>query len=174
MHNFFKKYYFINRLKKNNIDKLDNNTEVIFRNYHLKNPIIEIIKVRDYCKKKGIKIYLANDIKLALKLKLDGAYLPSFYMGFRHLAYSLRKKFLLIGSAHNLKEIRYKETQCVEYIFISSLFKRNKNYLGAHKFISLKKLTKRKIIALGGISEENLKQFRLTKCIGFSGIRYFE
>ena len=81
---------------------------------------------------------------------------------------------MLIGSAHNLKEIRYKETQCVEYIFISSLFKRNKNYLGAHKFISLKKLTKRKIIALGGISEENLKQFRLTKCIGFSGIRYFE
>ena len=30
------KFYFINSFKKNNIDKLDNNTGIIFRNYKKK------------------------------------------------------------------------------------------------------------------------------------------
>ena len=35
----------------------------------------------------------------------------------------------MLGSAHNLKEIKIKQRQKVKKIFISSLFKRNKNYL---------------------------------------------
>ena len=56
-----------------------------------------------------------------------------------------------MGSAHNIKEIRIKEKQNVKLIFISSLFKKNKNYLGIYKFINLKNLTNRNVIALGGI-----------------------
>ena len=68
-------------------------------------------------------IILANNIKLSIKLNLDGAYLPSFNKSFTHLSYPLKKKFILIGSAHNLKEIRIKEKQKVKEIFLSSLFK---------------------------------------------------
>ena len=49
------KYYFIKRFKKNNIDKLDNNTEVIYRNYGDKLDIKDVIKAKKYCLKK-IKI----------------------------------------------------------------------------------------------------------------------
>ena len=85
-----------------------------------------------------------------------------------------KKEFELIGSAHNLKEIRIKELQKVKSIFLSSLFKKNKNYLGINKFNIKTKLTNKKIIALGGISKENLKKIKLLKCDGFSGISYFE
>ena len=153
---------------------MDNNTAIIFRNYQSGDQTKEIIKVKEYCRNKRLKFYLANNVRLAIKLNLDGAYLPSFNKSFRHLSHSLKKNFLLVGSAHNLKEIRNKEIQGVKYIFISSLFKKNKNYLGIHRFIIQKKFTKKKIVALGGISKENLKKLNLISCFGFSGISYFE
>ena len=175
MHNFnLKKYYFINKFKKNNIDNLDNNTALIFRNYKKRNHLKEIIKIKNYCKNKGIKFFLSNNIKLSIKLNLNGAYIPSYNKSFKHLSYLFKKEFELIGSAHNLKEIRIKELQQVKSIFLSSLFKKNKNYLGINKFKIKTKLTKRKIIALGGVSKENLKKLKLLKCDGFSGISYFE
>ena len=175
MHNFnLKKYYFINQFKKNNIDNLDNNTALIFRNYKKRNNLREIIKIKNYCKNKGIKFFLSNNIKLSIKLNLNGAYIPSYNKSFKHLSYLFKKEFELIGSAHNLKEIRIKELQQVKSIFLSSVFKKNKNYLGINKFKIKTKLTKRKIIALGGVSKENLKKLKLLKCDGFSGISYFE
>ena len=36
------------------------------------------LKLKKYCKKKGYKFFLSNNIKLAIKLDLDGAYIPSF------------------------------------------------------------------------------------------------
>ena len=37
-----------------------------------------------------------------------------------------------------------------------------------------KRLTKRKIIALGGISKNNQKKLKLTNTFGLAGISYFE
>ena len=175
MHKFYiKKYYLLDNFKKKYIDKLDNNTIIIFRNYTKKNFIEDIKKLKFYCKKRGIKVLLSNNIKLALKLKLDGFYIPSFNKSFSHLSYKIRKNFLIVGSAHNLKEIKIKEKQKVQEIFLSSLFKKNKNFLGFNKFLIKKKITKKKIIALGGISRNNFKRFQLINCLGFGGISYFE
>ena len=153
---------------------MDNNTALIFRNYKKRNHLKEIIKIKNYCKNKGIKFFLSNNIKLSIKLNLNGAYIPSYNKSFKHLSYLFKKEFELIGSAHNLKEIRIKELQQVKSIFLSSLFKKNKNYLGINKFSIKTKLTKKEIIALGGVSKENLKKLKLLKCGGFSGISYFE
>ena len=117
------KYYFINKFETNNIDKQDKQTVIIYRNYSSKKLNEEIIlKIKKYCQKKGIKFYLSNNVKLAIKLNLDGAYIPSFNKNTEHLAYSLRINFNIVGSAHNLKEIRTKENQNVRKIFLSSLF----------------------------------------------------
>ena len=111
---------------------------------------------------------------MALNLNLDGAYIPSFNKSVSHLSFSKRKDFLLIGSAHNNKEIKVKEKQGVSVLFLSSIFKKNKNYLGLNKFKLLKNLTNKKIIALGGVSNENLKKLNLVKCEGFAGISFFQ
>ena len=170
-----KKYYFINKFETNNIDKQDKQTAIIYRNYS--SEIINeeiIIKIKKYCRKKGIKFYLSNNIKLALKLNLNGAYIPSFNKSYKHLAYSFKKDFKIIGSAHNLKEIRNKETQNVEKIFLSSLFKKNKNFLGINKFKLLSKLTKKRVVILGGITKDNKKKLTLLNQSDFAGISYFE
>ena len=175
MHNrILNKYYFINKFDQSHLDKQDKETTIIFRNY---DQIIDkklILKLKSYCKKKGNKFLLSNNIKLALKLNLDGAYIPSFNKDTKHLSYSLKKKFIILGSAHNVYEIRTKESQNVKAIFLSSLFKKNKNFLGINKFKLLSLLSKKPLIALGGISNNNLKKLALTSCYSFAGISIFE
>ena len=175
MHKGFpSKYYFINEFNTKNIDKLDKYTGIIFRNYNSKNNLKSIISLKNFCKENGYKFFLSNNIKLALKLKLDGAYIPSFNKDIKHLSYSLPKKFVILGSAHNNKEIKIKQNQSVKIIFLSSLFKKNKNYLGINRFKLLSKLSKCKVVALGGISGQNLRKLKLLECFGFAGISFFE
>ena len=175
MHTDFpNKYYFINEFNTKNINKLDKYTGIIFRNYNSKNDLKSIIRLKNFCKENGYKFFLSNNVKLALKLKLDGAYIPSFNKDIKHLSYSFPKNFIILGSAHNNKEIKIKQNQSVKIIFLSSLFKKNKNYLGINRFKLLSKLSKCKVIALGGISNQNLKKLKLLKCFGFAGISFFE
>ena len=173
--NKIRKYYFINKFDTNNIDKQDKQTTIIYRNYSKKNvDQTLILKIKKYCKKKSIDFYLSNNVRLAIKLNLDGAYIPSFNNSLKHLSYSYKRNFKLIGSAHNLKEIKIKENQNVNKIFLSSLFKKNKNFLGMNKFKLLSKLTQKDIVALGGISKQNKKKLSLLGQADFAGISYFE
>ena len=169
------KYYFINKFDTNIIDKQDNQTAIIYRNYTSSSTKKSlIIKIKNYCLKKNKKFYLSNNVKLAINLNLDGAYIPSFNRSFNHLNYSYKKNFKIIGSAHNIKEMKIKELQKTKKIFLSSLFKKSKNYLGINKFKIISKYTKKKIVALGGISKKNIKKLNLLYSKEFAGISYFE
>jgi thiamine-phosphate pyrophosphorylase len=169
-----RKYYFINKFDTKNIDKQTFNTGIIYRNYDSEDSLKTVIKLKNYCKKKGYKFFLSNNVKLSINLNLDGAYIPSFNKSINHLSYSKSKNFLLLGSAHNNKEIKIKEIQGVRILFLSSIFKKNKNYLGLNKFRLLSKLTNKKVIALGGITNKNLKKLNLVNCDGYAGISFFQ
>jgi len=168
-----KKYYFINKFDPYHIKKLNKNTSIIYRNYNSTINVGLLIKIRNFCRKNRRKFYLSNNVKLALKLNLDGVYLPSFNKSLKHLNYQIKKDFLIIGSAHNLLEIRIKEKQKISHIFISSIFKEEKNYLGFYKFNNLSKMTKKKVIALGGINNNNVRKINMLKISGFAAIDYF-
>ena len=175
MHNkTLNRYYFIKKFDQSHIDKQDKKTIIIFRNYDQDINEKLILTIKNYCRKKGNKFLISNNIKLAIKLNLDGVYIPSFNKGKKHLSYSVRKNFIILGSAHNIYEMRTKELQRVNAIFLSSIFKKNKNYLGINKFKSLSLLCNKPFIALGGISKDNLKKLALINCYGFAGISFFE
>ena len=169
-----KKYYFINKFDPYHIKKLNKNTSIIYRNYNSTINVGLLIKIRNFCRKNRRKFYLSNNVKLALKLNLDGVYLPSFNKSLKHLNYQIKKNFLFIGSAHNLLEIRIKEKQKISHIFISSIFKKEKNYLGFYKFNNLSKMTKKKVIALGGINNNNIRKVNMLNISGFAAINYFK
>ena len=173
MHRLTKNYYFIKNFNTTELKNLNSNTSVIYRNYEKKPIISELLEIKKFCRSKNLKIYLSNHFQLALKLGFDGAYIPSFNKSTKHLNYRLKKNFSILGSAHDIKEIRFKETQKVSQLFISSIFKKNKNYLGLGKFKILSKYTKKKVVALGGISKKNIKKIKLTNVSCIAGISYF-
>jgi thiamine-phosphate pyrophosphorylase len=162
-------YCFIDKFDKSLISNLSKNVSVIYRNYSLKCHLETIKKIKEFCKKKRLKFYLSNNIKLAIKLNLDGVYIPSFNKNFNFNFYSSKKNFTILGSAHNLEEIKIKEKQNVKYIFLSPIFKNNKNkkYLGIYKFMRSRKFTKANVVALGGIK---INDFNLIKKINVNKI----
>tara|TARA_Y100000389_G_scaffold203731_1_gene253217 strand:+ start:2251 stop:2823 length:573 start_codon:yes stop_codon:yes gene_type:complete len=178
MHNIYLPnfYYFVKSLDIKNILHLDHKVAIIYRNYDCNHDIEDLIKFKNYCKKTKRKFLIANKIALAFKLKLDGVYLPSFNKKMILKKYINFKKFILVGSAHNLKEIRIKEKQQVMQIFLSPIFKdttRNK-CLGINNFNNLCKYTKKPIIALGGINKNKLKLLKQVKAKGFAAINFFK
>jgi len=86
-----------------------------------------------------------------------------------------KKKFKILGSAHNLQEIKIKELQGVHCIFLSPIFKTKKSnkFLDIIKFNYLKKNTKKKIICLGGIKINNLNKINLVDAYGFASVSLF-
>ena len=175
MHNkILNRYYFINKFDQSHIDKQDKETTIIYRNHNQAPDKRLIINIKNYCKKRGNKFLLLNNVKLAINLDLDGVYISSFNKDKRHLSFSFKKNFIILGSAHNIYEMRTKELQNVKSIFLSSIFKRNKNFLSIYRFKLLSRLSKKPIIALGGISNNNLKKLNLINILGFAGISFFE
>ena len=169
-------FYFISNYDKNHIKSLDKSFSIIFRNYKDKLDLKKFKELKNFCKSSNRSLFLANNIKLALSLKLDGVYIPSFNKNINLLNHKNRKGFLILGSAHNIKEIRQKERQGVDIIFISPVFNvlKSKKYLGIIKFNLLSQITKKRIIALGGFNSFNLKKLNMLRAEGFAGISYFK
>ena len=119
---------------------------------------------------------ISNYFDIAVKLNLDGFYIPSFNTKFYLQKKYHEKKFLIIGSAHNIKEIKIKEKQNVKLIFLSPLFKtkKNKHFLGIIRFNNLSQISKKPIVALGGINSKNVKKLKMTRAFGFSGISHIK
>ena len=170
------KYYFINEFKEKHIRSLEKNIALIYRNYDEKININTIIKIKKVCKYLKKKFFISNYIKLAIQLDLDGVYIPSFNKKININFYSKKKKFIILGSAHNIKEIRIKEKQNVSCIFLSPLFKvkKTKKNLDIHKFNYLSKYTKKKIVCLGGLKKSNLNKTNMLNKHGIASISLFK
>ena len=177
MHEIFPKiYYFIDKLDTADFQNINKKIGIIYRNYEHKPNTEEIHKFHKFCKKKQIKFLISNYFDVAIKHKLDGFYIPSFNKNFYLKKNYYSKKFIIAGSAHNIKEIKIKEKQKVDIIFMSPLFKIQKknSFLDIIKFNNLSKLTKKPIIALGGINAVNIKKLKMTHAYGFSGISHIK
>jgi thiamine-phosphate pyrophosphorylase len=151
------------------------NIGVIYRNYKDTNRKENLIKIATACKKNGYQLFVSNDIKLALKVKANGIYIPSFNKTakFSNLE---KKNFTIIGSAHNQKEIKIKISQNCSAVFLSPIFRieKSKTFLGLHKFNYLSNMNKIKLLALGGVSESNIRKLKLLSIKGFGGISIFK
>ena len=51
---------------------------IIYRNYKAKKREDELVKIAKACKKNRNQLFISNDIKLAIKFKAEGIYIPSF------------------------------------------------------------------------------------------------
>ena len=148
---------------------------IIYRNYNAKKREKELVKIAKACKKNRNQLFVSNDIKLAIKVKAEGIYIPSSNKtkGFANLE---KKNIKILGSAHNQIEIHKKISQNCSAVFLSPIFyiEKSKRFLGLHKFNYLSYRNNTNILALGGISESNIHKLKLLNIKGFGGIRMFK
>ena len=51
---------------------------IIYRNYNAEKRENELVKIARACKKNRNQLFVSNDVKLAIKVKAEGIYIPSF------------------------------------------------------------------------------------------------
>ena len=168
-------YIFIDKYNHLLFEKKNKNVGVIYRNYNSVNREKELIKIEKACKKKRYKLFVSNDIKLTLKSKADGIYIPDFNRSKKNLNLE-KRNIIILGSAHNQKEIQEKISQKCKAIFLSPLFyiKKSKKFMGLYKFNLLSYSNKINILALGGINEHNFCKLKLLNIYGFGGMGMFK
>jgi len=174
------KYIFINRLNekiKQNIKKI-NNVRIIFNcsNFN-KTSIDEYLKIKKFCKKNNISLYIIDNYKIAFKMNADGIFLSSAN---RRIVFGefLKKKINIIGSAHNQIEYYFKKLQYCKTITLSPLFlnsKYSKNQiLGPTRFNLISRNWKTEICALGGITKKNINNIGIIKVKNIAFLRLIE
>ena len=175
MHKYSPKVFcFVEKFDIKELQTISKDIGIIYRNYQKILDEKTIISIKAHCKKNSQKFYLSNNLKIAIKLKLDGLYIPSFNSMLNTKNYSTHSKFTIIGSAHNEVEIKIKEKQGCRFIFLAPIFKVKKqsDYLGICRFNKLSLNKKSPLIALGGINKDNIKKVNLLNCYGFAGISW--
>ena len=173
--NIPKIFIFLDQYNKKIFENNNINLGVIYRNYNNQKKRQELYKIANACKRKRFFLFVSNDIKLAIKVKADGIYIPSFNKGQNFLNQE-KRNFKIIGSAHNQKEIYQKKLQKCEGIFLSPIFhvEKSKTFLNVSKFNYLTRNNKVNIFALGGINENNFRKLKLLNIKGIGGIKLFK
>ena len=122
MHKTFPKFFvFLDQydsqiFKNNNI-----NMGIIYRNYNAEKREVELIKIAKACKASRNQLFVSNDVRLTIKVKAEGIYIPSFNKT-KAYANLEKKNIKILGSAHNQKEIQKKISQNCTTIFLSPIF----------------------------------------------------
>ena len=168
-------FIFLDQYNSQIFKNKNTNIGIIYRNYNERKRENELIKIAKACKKNRYQLFVSNDTKLALKVKADGIYVPSFNKT-KYFLNLEKKNVVILGSAHNQQEIKKKISQNCSAVFLSPLFnvKKSKKFLGLHQFNYLSYMSKINIFALGGISENNIRKLKLLYISGFGGIRIFK
>ena len=171
----FKKKYLliiesIKDINLRNIKKY-NKFIIIYRNKKLKEDFDELLRFRKECNLRLIDFYVANNMKLATALNSDGLYISSYNTSLKTRFFK-KKKFNIIGSAHNLSEIIQKNKQGCQIILLSKLFlvdyDRKSPFLGIVKFNNFINTFSNKLMPLGGIKINNLNSLKNIDCVGFA------
>ena len=176
MHKYLPNFFiFVDHYNSQIFKNKNINIGIIYRNYKDRNRENQLTKIAKACKKSRYKLFISNDVKLVHKVKADGIYIPSFNKT-KKFSNLEKKNIIILGSAHNQREIHNKISQNCRAIFLSPLFniKKSKTFLGLHKFNYLSYMNKTNLLALGGISENNIRKLKLLYIKGFGGIRIFK
>ena len=166
-----KDYYF--RIEK----LLDSGIKIIqFRSKNLKSKDYSRIsrKIYNICKKYDAS-YIINDYSnFSLNKYCDGIQLTSNNLKeIRKM--NLDKRYILIGSCHNIDEIKICNNLKINLILISPIFSTsNKTGIGWKKFKELVNESKIPVFALGGLKyPDDLENVKINGGVGIAASKYF-
>lgn len=169
-------YFFtdsLTEIQKKNILKFKN-LAIIYAPQNKLDNSSNFDEIKKFCKKKRIKVFIEDNIKLAKRLDLDGVLISGHNKIMNSLNVdNMKKNFKILGKVHNQLEFYFKNRQNCSGIFFSPLFKNHKyrdnQIKEVLKFNLTSKNWKPAVYALGGINLNNLKKVKMTKvkAVGF-------
>ena len=135
------------------------------KKYSFKNKILIGRKIKKICKKNKVKFLVNDDPLLAKKLNADGCHLGQKDTNIIEARKIIGKKIIGITCHNSIKLAKKAIKNKASYIafgaFFSSKTKKTNHKATTKILISVKKLTKTPLVAIGGINYSNYKNLLL-------------
>jgi thiamine-phosphate pyrophosphorylase len=166
--NFYFFTTYINEQIIKNVVKFKN-IAIIYNNKYIINEN-NFLEIKNFCKINNIKFFIVDNLRLAIKYKLDGLIISHDNKRTYLNVSNYKKNFKIIGKAHSQNEYFFKIKQNCTAVLLSPIFKNLKyntpKILTISKFNQMSKNWKIDVYALGGINFENIKKIKMTKAKG--------
>ena len=124
-------------------------------------------KVKKICNKFNVKFLINDDPILAKKLNADGCHLGQQDMKINEARKILKNKIIGITCHNSIKLAKIAIGNNADYIafgaFNNSITKKSRYKAKINILLSIKKITKIPVVAIGGINEKNYKKLLLNK-----------
>ena len=124
-------------------------------------------KVKKICKKFDVKFLINDDPILAKKLNADGCHLGQKDMNINEARKTLKNKIIGVTCHNSIKLAKIAISNKVDYLafgaFNSTKTKKTRYKAKINILLSIKKITKIPVVAIGGINEKNYKKLLLNK-----------
>jgi len=126
----------------------------------------------------GLKVLIANDVRLALKCRADGVHLSEHHARRGPLRCSVQKPgFLITAAAHSVAALNCAARAGAMAIMVSPVYATKShptaNTLGIIRFFALARISSMPVIALGGIEGFTLSRLKGGPQYGFGAIGYW-
>lgn len=166
----FNIFFITEKLNELNLDYVKKTGAILILRNADKHKTSELKKFYKKCKRNNIGLFISNNIKTLFFLNSDKFYISAYNKKpFKHLKKS-NPNIKIIGSAHNVYEIKQKIDQGCDFIVLSRIFetsdKNKKGHLGTLKFNLLTRKFPNKFLALGGINEKTFGLLRILNIYG--------
>ena len=165
-----------NKITNNNfyddLNKIFKSKKISFFQLRLKNTILKrkfLIgkKVKKICKKFNVKFLINDDPILAKKLNADGCHLGQKDMSINEARKILKNKIIGITCHNSIKLAKIAIDNSADYIafgaFNDSKTKKTRYKAKINILLSIKKMSKIPVVAIGGINSKNYKKLLLNK-----------
>jgi len=137
------------------------------KNSKMKKKILIGRKVKKICKKFKVKFLINDDPILTKKLNADGCHLGQKDMNINEARKILKKKIIGITCHNSIKLAKIAIRNKVDYLafgaFNNSKTKKSRYKAKINILLSIKKITKIPLVAIGGINSKNYKKLLLNK-----------
>jgi thiamine-phosphate pyrophosphorylase len=124
-------------------------------------------KIKNICKKFGVKFLVNDDVYLAKKLNADGCHLGQKDMNISEARKLIGKKIIGITCHNSIKLAKEALKNKADYLafgaFNSSKTKKVKYLASINLLKKVRKITNSPIVAIGGINANNYKKLLLNK-----------
>ena len=164
-------YFFIDKINEINLDQVKKTGAILILRQSKNISYKSLKKFASNCKNRRIDLFVANSFKLLTLLKTNRFYISAWNKKHYRNLRKVNSNIEMVGSAHNVKEIKEKIDQGCSQIFLSRIFETKyrfkKGFLGVTKFNLLTRRFRTNFIALGGI---NLKNFNQIKNLNIMGL----
>lgn len=146
----------------------------IFRHYGAPGRAALGRELRLLCRSRRIVFLVAGDLRLAQRLRADGAHLPEGLAHRIKAARNARANWLITASAHGAASLRRAAIAGADAVFLSPVFATASHpgakNLGPVRFARLANGAGRPVIALGGVTAGTARRLRGSRASGIAAI----